>query len=126
VHADAMPAVASTPKAAKKKRRLSPEGREAIQEAFRRRWAQKRAEAEPSKPATKKGTGKRPPNGPSVRLQRKQQRSPFQRHASNLLGIGNLRFAAWIGSQRSETPSTAKRPSVRRVSAPLRRKVYTQ
>jgi hypothetical protein len=53
------PAPAVTPEPAKAKRKLSAAGRKAIQEALRRRWAQKRAEAAKAQRATKKAARKK-------------------------------------------------------------------
>jgi hypothetical protein len=59
---ESQPATASSAKPAKKKRRLSPEGRRAIQEGARKRWAAKRAEA--AKPAATKKAAKAGKHGP--------------------------------------------------------------
>jgi hypothetical protein len=53
------PAAPATPEALKPKRKLSAAGRKAIQDAVRRRWAQKRAEAAKAQPASTKKTARK-------------------------------------------------------------------
>jgi hypothetical protein len=53
------PPAPATPEALKPKRKLSAAGRKAIQDALRRRWAQKRAEGAKAQPANAKNTARK-------------------------------------------------------------------
>jgi hypothetical protein len=59
IKGESEPSAAATPVALKPKRKLSAAGRKAIQDAVRRRWAQKRAEAAKAQPARAKNTARK-------------------------------------------------------------------
>jgi hypothetical protein len=59
IRGESEPSSPATPVAPKPKRKLSAAGRKAIQDAVRRRWAQKRAEAAKAQPVSAKKTARK-------------------------------------------------------------------